>query len=168
MRSPPGDLPNPGIKPRPPTLQADSLPSESPGKHMNTGVGSLSLLQRIFPTQESNWGLLHCMQILYQLSYQGSPVKGIVTMLNWVFRSLHLTFFPLWHEGNMESLINNCQKMSCHLTRSRNINRILPGTWGSSSHDLQWLLSFLCKGNYHLDSQIDDFLQSFIKTECTP
>ena len=31
-----------------------------------------SLLQGIFPTQESNWGLLHCRQILYQLSYQGS------------------------------------------------------------------------------------------------
>ena len=33
---------------------------------------SLSLLQWIFLTQESNWGLLHCRQILYQLSYQGS------------------------------------------------------------------------------------------------
>ena len=39
---------------------------------MNTGVGSLSLLQGIFPTQELNWGLLHCRRILYQLSYQGS------------------------------------------------------------------------------------------------
>ena len=38
----------------------------------NTGVGSLSLLQGIFPTQESNWGLLHCRWILYQLSYWGS------------------------------------------------------------------------------------------------
>ena len=37
------------------------------------GVGSLSLLQWIFPTQQSNWGPLHCRQILYQLSYQGSP-----------------------------------------------------------------------------------------------
>ena len=43
----------------------------SPGQ--NTGVGSLSLLQGIFPTQESKPGLLHCRQILYQLSYQGSP-----------------------------------------------------------------------------------------------
>ena len=39
----------------------------------NTGVGSCSLLQGIFPTQESNGGLLHFTQILYQLSYQGSP-----------------------------------------------------------------------------------------------
>ena len=44
-----------------------------PGKPKNTGVGSLSLLQQIFMTQESNQGLLHCRQILYQLSYQGSP-----------------------------------------------------------------------------------------------
>ena len=40
------------------TLQVASLPSEPPGKPKNTGVGSLSLLQGIFPTQESNWGLL--------------------------------------------------------------------------------------------------------------
>ena len=38
----------------------------------NTGVGSPSLLQQIFPTQESKWGLLHCKRILYQLSYKGS------------------------------------------------------------------------------------------------
>ena len=42
-------------------------------KPKNTGVGSLSLLQWSFPTQESNQGLLHWRQILYQLSYQGSP-----------------------------------------------------------------------------------------------
>ena len=46
-------------------------PWNSPGQ--NTGVGSLSLLQEIFPTQESNPGLPHCRQILYQLSYQESP-----------------------------------------------------------------------------------------------
>ena len=68
----PGDLPNPGIKPRSPTLQADSLPAEPQRKPRNTGVGSLSLLQQIFPAQESDWCLLHCRQILYQLSYQGS------------------------------------------------------------------------------------------------
>ena len=68
----PGDLPNPGIEARSPTLQADSLPAEPQGKPKNTGVGSLILLQWIFLTQESNWGLLHCRRILYQLSYQGS------------------------------------------------------------------------------------------------
>ena len=69
----PGDLPNPGIEPRSPALQADSLPAEPQGKPKNTGAGSLSLLQRIFLTQELNWGLLHCRWILYQLSYEGSP-----------------------------------------------------------------------------------------------
>ena len=72
-----GDLPNPGIEPRSPSLQVDSLPTEPQGKPKNTGVGSLSLLQRIFLTQELNHSLLNCRQILYQLSYQGSPVgKG--------------------------------------------------------------------------------------------
>ena len=46
-------------------------PWNSPGQ--NTGVGSLSLLQRIFLTQGSNPGLPHCRQILSQLSHKGSP-----------------------------------------------------------------------------------------------
>ena len=71
----PGDLPNPGIDPRSPALQVDYLPLEPQGKPKNTGVGSLSLLQQIFPIQELNQGLLHCRWILYQLSYQGSPFK---------------------------------------------------------------------------------------------
>ena len=64
--------PNLGIEPRSPTLQADSLPTEPQGKLKNIGVGSLSLLQQIFLIQESNWGLPHCRQILYQLSYEES------------------------------------------------------------------------------------------------
>ena len=62
---PPGDFPKPGIEPRSPTLQADSLAAEPQGKPRNTGVGSLSLLQGIFLTQELNQVLLHCRQILY-------------------------------------------------------------------------------------------------------
>ena len=58
----PGDLPNPGIKPRSPALLEGSLPAEPPGKPKNTRVGGLSLLQQIFPAQESHWGLLHCSQ----------------------------------------------------------------------------------------------------------
>ena len=46
-------------------------PWNSPGQ--DTGMGSLSLLQRIFPIQGSNPGLPYCKQILYQLSHQGSP-----------------------------------------------------------------------------------------------
>ena len=61
----PGDLPDPGIEPKSSTFQADSLLSELPGKPKYTGVGSLSLLQRIFPAQGSNPYLLHCRRILY-------------------------------------------------------------------------------------------------------
>ena len=49
-------------------------PWNSPGH--NTGVGSLSLLQGIFPTQGSNSGFPHYRQILYQLSHQGSPIRS--------------------------------------------------------------------------------------------
>ena len=48
-------------------------PWNSPGQ--NTGVGSLSLLQGIFPSQGSNPGLLHYKLILYQLSHKGSPTN---------------------------------------------------------------------------------------------
>ena len=93
---PPGYLPDPRTEPEfmSPTLPggcfttsttyescsvvSDSLrphglcsPWNSPGQ--NTGVGSLSLLQGIFPAQELNQGLLYYRWIFYQLSSQGSP-----------------------------------------------------------------------------------------------
>ena len=49
-----------------------SVPGDSPGK--NIGVGCHAFLQGIFPTQESNPGLPHCMPILYCLSHQQSPL----------------------------------------------------------------------------------------------
>ena len=52
-------------------------PWDSPGK--NIGVGSHFLLQGIFSTQESNPGLLHCRQVIYQVNYEGSP-QFIVSM----------------------------------------------------------------------------------------
>ena len=92
-----GELPDPGIEPESPALQADSLPSEPPGKWkwkslscvwlfashrlyslwnspgspgQNIGVGSLSILQGIFPTQGSNPVLPSCRWILYQLNHK--------------------------------------------------------------------------------------------------
>ena len=50
-------------------------PGNSPGQ--NTGVGSHSLLQGIFPTQGSNPGFPHCRQILHQLSHKGIPNEGL-------------------------------------------------------------------------------------------
>ena len=75
----------PGIESRSSTLQVDSLPAEPQGKPRNTGVGSLSLLQWIFLTQELNWGLLYCRWILYQLSYQGSWFSFIFSFAIWCF-----------------------------------------------------------------------------------
>ena len=54
----------------------DLYPRNSPDK--NTGVDRHPLLQGIFPTQGSNPGLLHCKQILYHLSHQGSPLYYII------------------------------------------------------------------------------------------
>ena len=45
-------------------------------------MGSLSLLQQIFLTQELNQGLPHCRQIFYELSYQGSPVMKETTAIS--------------------------------------------------------------------------------------
>ena len=49
----PGNLPDPGIEPRSPALQADYLPAEPQGKPKNTGVGSQSLLQRSWPRNQT-------------------------------------------------------------------------------------------------------------------
>ena len=60
-----------------------------PGKPKNTGVGSLSILQRIFPTQESNRGLLHCRRIL---SYHDSLWRN-KDFLPWVlYKFMYLAF----------------------------------------------------------------------------
>ena len=63
------------------TPPGSSVHGNSPGK--NTGVGSHSLLQGIFPTQRSNPGLLpllHCRQILYCLNHQGT--LSIITTIH--------------------------------------------------------------------------------------
>ena len=55
------------------SLPGSSVPGDSPG--WNIGMSCLALLQGIFPTQGLNPGLLHCRQILYQQTYQGSPIQ---------------------------------------------------------------------------------------------
>ena len=60
-------------------LQPHGLYSPWNSLGQNTGVGSLSFLQGIFPSQESNPGLPHCRQILYHLIHKGSP-----RILEWV------------------------------------------------------------------------------------
>ena len=62
-----------------PTLYDPLLYSPWNSLGQTTGVGSLSLLQGVFPTQGSNPGLPHCRRILCQLSHKGSP-----RILEWV------------------------------------------------------------------------------------
>ena len=87
------------------TVMTDSMcqlhglysPWNSPDQ--NTGVGSLSLLQGIFPTQGSNPGLPHCRWILYQLSYEGSPKAGLWhpdTWLNIILDVFVKVFVCFW------------------------------------------------------------------------
>ena len=72
------------------SLPGSSVHWDFPSK--NTGVCCLALLQRIFPTQGLNPGLLHCRWILYQLSHKGSP-----RILEWVlghFSCVQLSVTP--------------------------------------------------------------------------
>ena len=61
------------------TRPGSSVHGDSPGK--NTGVGSHSLLQGIFPTQGLNPGLLRCRQTLYHLSHQRNPLDKLEPLL---------------------------------------------------------------------------------------
>ena len=75
-------------------------PWNSPGQ--NTGVGSLSLLQGIFPTQGLSPGLLHCRQILYQLEPQGKPKNtgvGSPSLLPWTFLAQESNWVSCIAEG---------------------------------------------------------------------
>ena len=67
------------------------FPWNSAGK--NTGVGSHSLLQGIFLTQGWNLGLLHCRQILYHLSHQGSPKGIILSSKQLMMKTVRISFF---------------------------------------------------------------------------
>ena len=69
-----------------------SLQAEPLGKPKDTGVGSLSLLPGIFLAQESNWGLLHCRQILYQLNYNSTNIFLEVKSWKSVSMALKLSF----------------------------------------------------------------------------
>ena len=81
------------------SLQPHGLysPWNSPGQ--NTGVGSFSLLQGIFPTQESNPGLLHCGQICYQLTHQGSQDSICLKATKVILKFCKPGFNSTWTEN---------------------------------------------------------------------
>ena len=100
-------------------------PWDSPGK--NTGVGCHSLFQGIFLTQESNAGLLNCRQILYCLSYQGSPFMRMDTIKKkQKTKTENRKYWPRWRKIGtcillemyvvaMESSMGLIQKQKFHL-----------------------------------------------------
>ena len=94
----------------------------------NTGVGSLSLLQGIFPTQGLNPGLLHCRRILYQLSHKGSPripervaypfSSGSSWPRNWTGVScIAGRFFTNWATSEASSFHSNTFFLFCNLQK---------------------------------------------------
>ena len=87
------------------SLPGSSVHEDFPGK--NTGVDCHAPLQGIFPTQGSNPGLLHCRQILYHLSHQGSP-----RILEWVSLALLQGNFPT-QESNQGLL--HCSSLPAEL-----------------------------------------------------
>ena len=135
----------------------------------NTGVGSLSLLQGIFPTHRLNPGLLHCRWILYQLSHKGSPrmlkwaaypfpmetsqhrnrtrvsyiAKGLFP--NWVI-SLKYTvskFLSLNHHLNMLPL---WMLPFTHYFLPGPLKSLFPGVWWVFTGSLLWLMLFHSPG----------------------
>ena len=94
------------------------------GKPNNTGVGSLSLLQRLFPTQESNRGVLNCRRILHQLSYQGNQS-------DWDRHAISRKFYS-W------------------IRRAPKIGTICTELWFSNSF---LYILFVCQGNVSLDQK---------------
>ena len=112
----------------------DCSPWNSSGQ--NTGGGSLSILQGIFPTQGSNPGLPHCRQILYQLSHKGSR-----RILEWVAYSF----------SSRSSQPRNQTRVSCiaggfftnWAIREASTSLILEKRksklqWGTTSHQSEW------------------------------
>ena len=144
---PPEDLPNPGIELRSSSLQTDSLPSESPRKPKNTGVDSLSLLQVIFLTQELNKGLLHCRQILYQLSYQGSPIDTTITTNCWHIRKT-VTFSIIFSDKviyGWSSTRSNFIDSRLYWVNNKPYKMTAPRIWWSPSGFLENALVWLYK-----------------------
>ena len=105
-------------------MQADSIPAEPQGKPKNTGVGSLSLLQWIFPTQELNQGLLHCRWILYQLSYQALVQKQICAISSDRLSFQSLLYGPLYK--NLGHPKNTVLSKKVHGVHKITVFRLLP------------------------------------------
>ena len=112
--------------------------------YQNTGVGSHSLLQGIFPTQRSNPGLQHCRWILYQLSHQGSPIwkegllfqqEGLPTA-RWTSKSSAISCLNVRHADEQTWWCTSiCIAYHCC---SVQVSPYAPVTKSGLSQQLQW------------------------------
>ena len=93
---PPGNLPNPGIKPRSPALEVDSLLSESPGKPTNTEMGSLSLLQGNLPDSGIKAGSPALLADSLPAELPGKPIYVYI---------LFLVFFSIMGYHRISSIV---------------------------------------------------------------
>ena len=98
-------------------------PWNSPGQ--NTGMGSLSLLQEISPTQGSNPGLPHCKQILYQLRHKGSP-----RILVWVGFPFSRGFSPSRNQTGVSCIAGGFFTSWATREEERRKGRNCDPTWG--------------------------------------
>ena len=110
-------------------------PWNFPGK--STGVGCHFLLQGIFQTQGSNLGLLHCRQVLYHLSYQGSQVRTALST-SYILSHLSLTNVLLWWLSGEESI--------CQCRRHEDSSSI-PGLGRSPGEGNDTPFQYSCLGN---------------------
>ena len=113
-------------------------PCNSPGQ--NTGVDSLSLLQRIFPNQESNPGLLHCRRILYQLSHKESP-----RILEWVTYPFSSGSSSLRNQTRFSGIAGRLftnwaiREFWRHSRKETKLRRLLPRhSWGMTMTVINW------------------------------
>ena len=102
-----------GIKPRSPALQVDSLPAEPPRESKNTG--SVSFLQGIFLTQESNQGFLHYRRILYSLTTREAQISGKIFHANGLEELL--LKYPYYSKQSME-LMHSLSKCQWHISQN--------------------------------------------------
>ena len=133
-------------------------PWNSPGQ--NTGVGSLSLLQGIFPTQGSNPGLPHCGWILHQLSHKGSPrilervANKSPSSQSYGFSSSHVW---IWELDCKESwVLKNWQFWTVVLEKAFESQIVLRSlSWNNTPTHSLWTLSallvssFVCLSFFH-------------------
>ena len=104
----------------------------SPGQ--NTGVGSLSLLQGIFPAQGSNPGLPHCRQILYQLSHKGSPVGS-----QWTLKILCFLFFLMFTGFKLKCSISFINWIQIQVHPTSTSFKFIKEPWKLKSLGSPWL-----------------------------